>query len=74
MPTRPEYEHVGNFPAGLSNPARRALASAGYTRLEQVSEVSEAKISRLHGVGPNAVTKLREAPAAHSLSFRQATA
>lgn len=74
MPTRPENEQMSNFPAGLSNPARRALAPAGYTRLEQLSAISEAEISRLHGVGPYAITKLRDALAAHGLSFRQATA
>jgi hypothetical protein len=57
---------------GLSNPARRALASAGYTRLEQLSAVTEAEIGKLHGVGPNALTKLRSALAARGLSFRQA--
>jgi hypothetical protein len=74
MPTRPDKEQENDFPAGLSNPARRALASAGYTRLEQLSAVSEAEIVRLHGVGPNALAKLRDALAARGLSFRQPSA
>jgi hypothetical protein len=65
-------EQESDFPVGLSNPAWRALASAGYTRLEQLSAVSEAEISLLHGIGPNALAKLRSALAAHGLSFRQA--
>ena len=69
-------EHVTNdssesdFPK-LSTPARRALAGAGYTRLEQLSAVSEAEIARLHGVGPNALDQLRRALAERGLSFRE---
>ncbi|MFN8447158.1 MAG: DNA-binding protein [Anaerolineae bacterium] len=69
-------EHVTNdssesdFPK-LSAPARRALAGAGYTRLEQLSAVSEAEIARLHGVGPNALDQLRRALAERGLSFRE---
>ncbi len=58
-----------DFPEGLSNPARRALAAAGYVRLEQLSAVSEAAIAQLHGVGPNAVEKLRRALAERGLAF-----
>lgn len=58
-----------DFPAGLSEPARRALAGAGYTRLEQLSRVSEAEIKRLHGMGPKGIRLLREALAARGLSF-----
>jgi hypothetical protein len=74
MPTRPDKEQESDFPAGLSNPARRALAAAGYTRLEQLSAVTVAKIGQLHGVGPNALAKLRSALAARSLSFGQPSA
>jgi hypothetical protein len=65
-------EQESNFPAGLSNPVRRALTSAGYTRLELLSAVTEAEIGKLHGVEANAITKLRDALAAYGLSFRQA--
>jgi hypothetical protein len=57
------------FPANLSAPARRALAGAGYTRLEQVAEVTPADLLRLHGLGPKTIRQLREALAAHGLSF-----
>ena len=60
------------LPGNLGRPAQRALANAGYARLEQLAEVSEAEIERLHGVGPNAIAKLREALAAAGLSFAAA--
>jgi len=59
------------FPAGLAAPARRALAAAGYTRLEQLAAVSEEELSRLHGMGPRAVALLRDALRAHGLSFAE---
>ena len=61
-------EH-GDLPAGLSRPARRALATAGYSTLEQLTRVSEADIGRLHGMGPKGVDQLRRALAARGLSF-----
>ncbi len=63
-----------NFPAGLSNPARRALTNAGYTRLEQLNGVSEAEIKKLHGIGPNALQLLRGALAEKGLAFGPAPA
>ncbi len=55
----------------LSAPARRALASAGYTRLEQLTQVTEAEILKLHGVGPNTIKPLRAALAAQGLAFAE---
>jgi hypothetical protein len=60
------------LPDNLARPAQRALAEAGYTRLEQLAAVSEAEIARLHGIGPNARKQLRQALAAHGLSFAAA--
>jgi hypothetical protein len=54
----------------LSKPAQRALAQAGYTRLEQFAEVGEAELLRLHGVGRLAVERLRRALEEKGLSFR----
>ena len=62
-------QQESEFPAGLSEPAIRALVGAGYTRLEQLSRVSEAEIKRLHGMGPKGVRLLREALRARGLSF-----
>jgi hypothetical protein len=39
----------------LAAPARRALAGAGYSRLEQIARVREADLKQLHGIGPNAI-------------------
>jgi hypothetical protein len=58
------------LPAGLGKPAERALAQAGYVRLEQFEQVSEAELLRLHGVGPKAVRRLREVLDERGLSFR----
>ena len=58
-----------DLPEKLGAPAERALAAAGYTRLEQFTQVTEAEIKRLHGVGPTAITKLRAALAERGLSF-----
>ena len=58
-----------DLPAGLSAPAQRALAGAGYTRLEQLAAVTEAEILKLHGMGPKSLPLLREALAAKGLSF-----
>jgi hypothetical protein len=53
----------------LSAPAMRALAGAGYYRLEQFTQVSEAEVLALHGMGPNAMKSLRTALAEKGLSF-----
>jgi hypothetical protein len=54
----------------LAAPARRALIAAGYTRLEQLTEVEESEVMRLHGMGSNAMKMLRDALRERGLSFR----
>jgi predicted flap endonuclease-1-like 5' DNA nuclease len=61
---------VTDLPAGLGAPAERALAQAGYTRLEQFAEATEKDLLRLHGVGPRAIRILRAELEAHNLTFR----
>jgi hypothetical protein len=58
-----------DLPAKLSQPAQRALAAAGYQRLEQLSGITEAELGRLHGIGPNALDQLRSALKEKGLSF-----
>jgi uncharacterized protein YdhG (YjbR/CyaY superfamily) len=53
----------------LAAPARRALAAAGYTRLEQLAQVSESDLKKLHGMGPTAIAALRDALHERGLSF-----
>lgn len=62
-------EPDNDLPSGLGKPAQRALAGAGYSRLEQLAQVSEAEILGLHGMGPKAMERLRSALAARGLSF-----
>jgi hypothetical protein len=54
----------------IGKPALRALTNAGYMRLEQLSNTSEAELSKLHGMGPKALGILREALAAKGLAFK----
>ncbi|MSP13200.1 MAG: DNA-binding protein [Chloroflexi bacterium] len=53
----------------LAAPARRALAAAGYVRLEQLTKITEAEIKALHGIGPNALETLRSTLRAKGMSF-----
>ncbi len=58
------------LPAGIGRPATQALTSAGYTRLAQLTEVTERELLKLHGVGPKAVRILRERLGERGLAFR----
>ena len=62
-------EPESDLPSELARPARRALAGAGYVRLEQFTELSEAEVLRLHGMGPRALDQIRRALAARGQSF-----
>ena len=55
----------------IAAPAQRALDSAGIANLKQLSKFTEAEVAQLHGMGPNALGKLREALKAEKLSFKQ---
>lgn len=59
------------FPKGVSKPALRALARAGYSTIEELSDVSEAELALLHGMGPNALAKLRNRLAELGMSFAE---
>jgi len=50
-----------NLPAGLSAPALRALAAAGYTTLAKIARVPDAELLKLHGFGPKGIKILRAA-------------
>ena len=58
-----------DFPAGLAQPALRALRAGGYTRLVQLTKVKEADLLKLHGMGPKAIGLLRSALEADGRSF-----
>lgn len=54
----------------IGAPARRALENAGLLRLEQLVEVRESELKKLHGMGPKAIGILRAALHERGLSFR----
>lgn len=66
---QPPDETESDLPPELSKPAQWALAGAGYTRLEQLTKISQAEVLKLHGMGPNGVEQLRRALAAKGMSF-----
>ena len=68
MTTNQETNQITNFPK-LAQPAQRALAGAGYSRLEQLTHVTETELKQLHGIGPNALKQLRAALEAKGWSF-----
>ena len=62
-------QREGDLPISIGKPAQRALAAAGYRRLEQLTAISEARLKKLHGIGPKALDQLRHALHAKGLSF-----
>jgi len=59
------------FLSFISAPARRALEREGIETLQQLSEMTEAEILQLHGIGPATLPKLRSALAIAGLSFKK---
>jgi hypothetical protein len=59
------------FLAALAAPARRALEGARLTTLSKLAKKTEAQVSSLHGMGPNAIARLRAALEKDGLSFRK---
>lgn len=57
------------LPEGLAKPAIRALTAAGFDRLSQLANAAEAELAALHGMGPKAKQRLRDALAEQGLSF-----
>ncbi len=49
------------LPRSIGAPATRALRDVGVTTLEQVSTYSAEQLAAMHGVGPIAIARLREA-------------
>lgn len=58
-----------SLPSGLSQPALRAFAAAGYSSLDQFTKLTEAELLKLHGVGPKAIRILRAALAEQGKSL-----
>ena len=68
MKSKSDQQQESGLPK-LAAPAQRALASAGISRLEQLTKFSEKEIKQLHGIGPNALEQLRRALKTKGLSF-----
>ncbi|GAS80411.1 RNA polymerase alpha subunit C-terminal domain-containing protein [Paenibacillus amylolyticus] len=66
-----ERKPTEGFLALLSAPARRALENEGITTLLQLAEYREKEILKLHGIGPSAMPKLRNALEEEGLSFKK---
>lgn len=62
-------ENTNDLPINLAKPAQRALANAGITSLRQLSNYSVKEIAALHGMGPNALIKIKQALLESGLSF-----
>lgn len=54
----------------IGAPAQRALAAAGVKQLKDLTKFSEQEVRQLHGIGPNALGKLRQAMTEKGLSFK----
>lgn len=59
-----------DFLAIVSGPARRALENEGIKTIKQLAKYSEKEILALHGIGPSAIPKLKEALKEKKLTFR----
>ncbi|ALC91788.1 DNA-binding protein [Bacillus sp. FJAT-18017] len=53
----------------IPKPAERALISAGFTQLAQLTAIPETELLNLHGIGPKAIRILKEALAENGLDF-----
>jgi hypothetical protein len=71
MATKKREEPGDGFPRGIGAPATRALHGAGYTRLEQLTQASEAELMALHGFGPKALGILQAALKERGLALAQ---
>lgn len=54
----------------IGAPAQRALAVAGVKQLKDLTKFREEEIRQWHGIGPNALGKLRQAMTEKGLSFK----
>ena len=54
----------------LAAPAHRALANAGIETFAQLSKKTEKEVMELHGMGKNAMAKIKDALREKGLAFR----
>jgi uncharacterized protein YdhG (YjbR/CyaY superfamily) len=70
MKTKNPEQPRTDFPSGIGNPARNALEHAGYSKLKQLTKVTEAELGQLHGMGPKALGILRQTLETKGWSFK----
>ena len=72
-PTCPKCEEArapaDGFLARLAAPARRALEGAGLTTLAKLARKTEEEVLELHGMGPNAMARLRKSLTEQGLTW-----
>ncbi len=66
-----EAKPQSGFLSSISAPAQRALASKEISTLKKLSTFTEKEIASLHGMGPNALSKLKIALIDNKLSFKK---
>jgi predicted flap endonuclease-1-like 5' DNA nuclease len=71
MATKPTEATGDGFPRGIGAPATRALHGAGFTKLEQLTQATEAELMALHGFGPKALRILQAALQEQGLAMAQ---
>jgi hypothetical protein len=62
---------LSDFPKNLGAPALRGLLNAKIKNLKALSKWKEEDVKKLHGVGPNAIGKLKAALKTKKLSFKK---
>lgn len=74
-PTCPQCEKErkpdSGFLSGIPSPARRAFENLNITSILELSTFSEKEILELHGIGKNAVSKLRDILKNNKLQFKK---
>lgn len=70
MVTKRGDTRAAPFPTGVAQPAVRALASVGVTRLEDATRFTEAELAALHGMGPKALGIIKDALRAQGKSLK----
>jgi DNA-directed RNA polymerase alpha subunit len=63
-------ETVKHFPFYLAKPAQRILAQQGITELYDLCRFTKAEIKNLHGIGPDAMVKIKNDLFERSLKFK----
>jgi DNA-directed RNA polymerase alpha subunit len=54
----------------LAKPAQRALANEGIKTLDQLSQLTEAELMQLHGIGKNALQTIKTTMREHQIHFQ----